>query len=248
MPRALALICFVVFCFTANAQIMPDYNTDGSDLNVLYRNERTFEMYAHSRGYGLLYRRAKHVTFDRKSYFEIDASTLKHPKEIKMTGTDVERKRYIYGKLNSILLVKASVGRQKTIAGKADKKAVEVRYSYSLGPGIAFAKPYYYTTVVNDASSIQKYRRFNQTTFTQDSVIGRAPFANGLGELSVYPFVAAKFNLSFEYAPYTNLVKAIETGVSVNYFPIKLPTMARNPAEALIVTVHVGFVFGKRWY
>lgn len=248
MFRSLILIFFMLVCVDVRSQIMPDYNTDGSDLNVLYRNEQTFEMYAQSRGYGFLYRRAKHVTFERKSYFEIDASTLKHPKEIKLTGTDVERKRYIYGKLNSIMLVKASVGRQKTIAGKADKKAVEVRYSYSLGPGVAFAKPYYYTTVVQDAGTTQKYRRFNETTFTQDSVIGRAPFSNGLGELSVYPFVAGKFNLSFEYAPYTNLVKAIETGISVNYFPIKLPTMARNPAEALVVTIHVGFVFGKRWF
>jgi hypothetical protein len=248
MLRNLALIGLLLLCAGVKAQIMPDYEKDGSDLNVLYRNEQTFEIYAHTRGYGFLYRRAKHVTFDRKSYFEIDASTLKHPKEIKLTGSDVERKRYIYGKLNSILLVKASVGRQKTIAGKADKKAVEVRYSYSLGPGIAFAKPYYYTTVSHDASTVNKYRRFNETTFTQDSVIGRAPFSNGLGELSVYPFLAGKFNLSFEYAPYTNLVKAIETGVSVNYFPIKLPTMARNPAEALVITIHVGFVFGKRWY
>jgi len=248
MFRKLAFIFLVFICADLSAQIMPDYNTDGSDLNVLYRNEQTFEMYAHTRGYGLLYRRAKHVTFERKSYFEIDASTLKHPKEIKLSGTDVERKRYVYGKLNSILLVKASVGRQKTIAGKADKKAVEVRYSYSIGPGIAFAKPYYYTTAIQDGGSVNKFRRFNESTFTQDSVIGRAPFSDGLGELAVYPFVAAKFNLSFEYAPYTNLVKAIETGVSINYFPIKLPTMARNPAEALIVTIHVGFVFGKRWY
>lgn len=247
LRRFLSLVMLLV-CANVNAQIVPDYNVDGSDLNVLYRNEQTFQVYAHTRGFGGLYRRAKHVTGDRKSFFEIDFSTLKHPKEIKLNGTDIERKRYVYGKLNSVLVLKASVGRQKIITGKADKKAVEVRYSYSLGPGVAFAKPYYYTTVTKDAGSQNKYRRFNPTTFTQDSVIGRAPFSNGLGELGVYPFVAAKFNLSFEYAPYTNLVKAIETGVSVNYFPIGLPTMARNPAENLVITVHVGFVFGKRWY
>lgn len=248
MIRKLSLLVLVLLSVSTQAQVMPDYEKDGSDLNVLYRNEQTFEMYAHSRGYGFLYRRAKHVTFERKSFFEVDGRTLKHPKEFKTTGSDVERKRYVYGKLNSIFLVTASVGRQKTIAGKADKKAVEVRYSYSLGPGVAFAKPYYYTTVTHDVTSSNKYRRFNENTFTQDSVIGRAPFSYGLAELGVYPYVSGKFNLSFEYAPYTNLVKAIETGVSVNYFPIKLPTMARNPAEALIVTLHVGFVFGKRWY
>jgi len=248
MLRSFLCIIILLICVDVNAQVVPDYNVDGSDLNVLYRNEKTFEIYAHTRGFGGLYRRAKHVTAERKSFYEIDVSTLKHPKEIKLQGTDIERKRYVYGKLNSILMAKVSVGRQKIIAGKGDKKAVEVRYSYSLGTGVAFAKPYYYTTVTKDATSLNKYRKFNTSTFTQDSVIGRAPFSSGLGELAVYPYLSGKFNLSFEYAPYTNLVKAIETGVSVNYFPIGLPSMAKNPAENIIVTIHIGFVFGKRWY
>lgn len=248
MFRKAIIAFFVLIANGLSAQIVPDYEKDGSDLNVLYRNEQTFEFYAHTRGFGGLYRRAKHVTGKTKSYLEIDLSNLKHPKEIKITGSEVERKRYIYGKLNNVMLLKASVGRQNIIAGKADKKAVEVRYSYSLGPGIALAKPYYYSTVTNDATSLNRYRRFNSATFTQDSILGRAPFSSGLGELSIYPFVTGKFNLSFEYAPYSNLVKALETGVEINYFPIGLPIMARNPSENLVVTIHIGFVFGKRWY
>ena len=108
MLKRLAYLLFLSLCFNSNAQIVPDYNKDGSDLNVLYRNEQTFEVYAHTRGYGALYRRAKHVTGKNKSFLEIDASTLKHPKEIKLNGTEVERRRYVYGKLNSILLVKAT--------------------------------------------------------------------------------------------------------------------------------------------
>lgn len=241
------ILILLVFA-DVEAQIVPDYEKEGSDLNVLYRNEQTFQVYAHTRGFGALYRRARHVTGKTKSFFEININTLKHPKEIKLTGSDVERKRYVYGKLNNVGMFQAGVGRQHVIAGKADKKAVEVRYSYSIGPGVALAKPYYITTVTRDNSLLDRYKKFNEDTFTQDSVIGRAPFVNGLTEISVYPYVYGRFNLSFEYAPYGNLVKALETGVSVNYFPIGLPMMARNPAENLVVTLHVGFVFGKRWY
>jgi hypothetical protein len=248
MLRVAFIALSALFFTELSAQIVPDYEKDGSDLNVLYRNEQTFEFYAHTRGFGGLYRRAKHVTGKTKSYLEIDVSNLKHPKEIKITGSDVERKRYIYGKLNNVMLLKASIGRQNVIAGKADKKAVEVRYSYSLGPGIAIAKPYYYSTVTNDATNLNRYRRFNSSTFTQDSISGRAPFSNGLGEISIYPVASGKFNLSFEYSPYGNLVKAIEAGVEINYFPIGLPIMARNRDENLVVTIHIGFVFGKRWY
>jgi hypothetical protein len=205
-------------------------------------------VYAHTRGFGATYRRAKHVTGTTKSFLEVNLNTLKHPKEIKLNGSDFERKRFVYGKLNNVAMLQAGVGKQHAIARKADKKAVEVRYSYVLGPGIALAKPYYVTTVTRDNTDFNKYKKFNPETFTQDSVIGRAPFANGLTEISIYPYVFGKFNLSFEYAPYGNLVKAIETGVSVNFFPIGLPMMARNPAENLIITLHVGFVFGKRWF
>jgi hypothetical protein len=90
--------------------------------------------------------------------------------------------------------------------------------------------------------------KFDSESFTQDSVVGRGSFSDGLAETKIYPGASAKFNLSFEYAPYTNLIRAIETGISLDYFPKALPIMARNPKENLIVTFHVGFVFGSKWY
>ncbi|MBL7930852.1 MAG: hypothetical protein JNL60_03065, partial [Bacteroidia bacterium] len=71
---------------------------------------------------------------------------------------------------------------------------------------------------------------------------------DGVTEMKFYPGLTAKFNLSFEYAPFTNLIRAIETGVSLDYFPKAVPLMAYNPAENFIVTLHVGFVFGRKWY
>jgi hypothetical protein len=79
-------------------------------------------------------------------------------------------------------------------------------------------------------------------------VIGKGRFSNGLAETKIYPGINGKLNLSFEYASYTNLIRAIETGISVDFFPKALPIMARNKAENLIVTFHVGFVFGKKWF
>ena len=62
------------------------------------------------------------------------------------------------------------------------------------------------------------------------------------------PGATAKFNLSFEYAPYTNLIRALETGVSVDYFPKAVSLMAKNPSENLLITIHLGFVFGRKWF
>lgn len=240
-------LCAVDFYYGQGSVISGENN--GTTLNILYRNEASGKVYANTRGFGILFRRGKHITAKTRSFYEIDAQTLKHPKEVKVTGDAQDKKRFVYGKLNSVFLLRGAVGFQHVLFSKADNNAVEVRYSYSLGPTLAFAKPYYVqknNLFGNEAR--QETVPFNEKTFTQDSVIGRGAFTDGLTEIKIYPGVNAKFNLSFEYAPYTNLIRAIETGISVDYFPKGLPMMAHNPAENVIITFHVGFVFGRKWF
>ncbi|MBA2612859.1 MAG: hypothetical protein H0U95_12875 [Bacteroidetes bacterium] len=246
------IICFF-FCEFTYSQPKPALNTDdGTTLNVLYRNEGSGKIYANTRGFGFLYRRGKHITAKTRSYYEIDLQSLKHPKEVKVSGSAQDKKRFVYGKLNQVFLLRGAVGMQKVLFSKADNKAVEVRYSYSIGPTLAFAKPYYVQVYRSQTSTTGQTSpdvvKFDSESFTQDSVVGRGAFADGLAETKIYPGASAKFNLSFEYSPYTNLIRAIETGISLDFFPKAVPIMARNPAENLIVTFHVGFVFGSKWY
>jgi hypothetical protein len=221
---------------------------NGSTLNVLYRSDKSAKLYATTRGFGFLYRQGKHVTAKTRSYFEIDLQTLRHPKEKKMSGEADTRKRFVYGKLNSVLLLRCALGLQNVLFAKGDLKAVEVRYSYSLGPLLAFAKPYYFMVYTPGAPKPASMT-FDSESFKPGSNIwGRDEFGTGLDEMKFYPGVTAKFNLSFEYAPYTNIIRAIETGISLDYFPRALPIMARNPAENFILTFHAGFVFGRKWF
>jgi hypothetical protein len=251
--RVVILLILAVFTGFSPATLhAQDGYEDGTNLNVLYRNEMSGKLFATTRGFGVLFRQGKHITASTRSFYDIDIQTLKHPKEMKVPGESENRKRFVYGKLHSVLLVHGALGLQNVLFQKGDIKAVEVRYSYSLGPTLAFAKPYYvkiYKTTPafgNQEVSV----RFDSENFSPDSnrVIGRAPFTEGLGELAIYPGINGRFNLSFEYAPYTNMIRAIETGLSLDYFPKALPMMARNPAENFILTFHVGFVFGRKWF
>jgi hypothetical protein len=256
MLRSLFSVIFTVAFsgfLMSQEESLPGGYENGTNLNVLYRNDMSVKLYAHTRGYGILFRQGKHVTSKTRSFYEIDLQTLKHPKEVKTQGEAEHRRRFVYGKINSVLMLRGAIGLQNVLFYKGDSKAVEVRYSYSIGPSLAFAKPYY-VQVFKINSPTNNFHstliRFDQENFTQDSgrVTGRGSFADGLTEMKVYPAVTGKFNLSFEYAPYTNLIRAIETGITVDYFPKALPIMARNPAENLIVTLNVGFVFGRKWY
>lgn len=229
---------------------LPGNYENGTTLNVLYRKDMSGKLYANTRGYGFLFRQSKHITAKTRNYYEIDIQTLRHPKEIKSQGEAQDRRRFVYGKINHVFLLRGAIGTQQVLFEKADIKAVQVRYSFSLGPVFAFAKPYYIKVYKTLGVKEDEEIKFDSDDFSPDSsrIIGRAAYSYGLNQMKIHPGLCAKFNLSFEYAPYTNLIRAIETGVSVDYFPKALPIMARNSSENIIVTLHVGFVFGRKWY
>jgi hypothetical protein len=66
--------------------------------------------------------------------------------------------------------------------------------------------------------------------------------------MRIYPGGYAKMGFSFEYGEYSNEVKAIEVGVVVDGFIAPVPTMARVKNEQILVTLYLGFVFGKKWF
>src|ERR1700690_1088007 len=96
-------ILLVVFMFTFTRVLVGQNDilgsAEGSTLNVLYRNDAAGKLYADTRGWGLLFRQGKHITGKTRSFYEIDVQSLKHPKEVKVSGTAESRKRFVYGKL-----------------------------------------------------------------------------------------------------------------------------------------------------
>lgn len=248
--RFFVIVIAVFCCLAAYPQSTSQAIANGQDPNVLYRNESSFGIFAHSRGFGVNFMRAKHVTGTRKRLFEIELLNMKHPKETKVSNNADNSKRFIYGKLNTVFVLRAGLGYQTTVFKRADKKSVEIRTAYFLGGNLAFAKPNYILVYRENASG-NKYQesvKYDPNIYSLDSISGKGPFIDGLGQTKVYPGVYAKVNMSFEYAPYSNLVRAIEVGAIFDYYPKALPIMARNPAENFILTLYVGFVFGKKWF
>ncbi len=244
-------LSFSILFLSLNAfsQSAPQALANGQDLNVLYRHEATFKIFAHTRGFGFGYRRAKHITAKTKSLIELEGLSLKHPKEFKVKSTEENAKRFVYGKINSVAVLRIGTGIQNVIFKRADRKSVEIRCSYIIGASLAIAKPYYVLVYRGSGPRRQAQAvKYDSENFTQDSVVGKASFINGIDEIKIYPGLHGKLNFSFEYAPYSNWVRAIETGLSCDYYPKALPIMARNPAENLVLTFYVGFVFGKKWF
>ncbi len=256
--KCFIFIFLAIFSLGLGAQELKDDLTrlqSGEDVNVLYRNEASFGIFAHSAGgFGLAYRRGQHVTGMRKRMFEIEAQNFKHPKEIKSVNQNAPNaKGYIYGKLNSVLLIRSGVGYQNVIYQKSDKKSVEIRCSYFLGATLAFAKPVYLEVHHTDAYSgmpIITTERYVPGSYndTIDNVLGKASFFKGMDKTKIYPAAYAKLALSFEYADRFNGIKAIETGAVVDIYPYAIPMMAHNKKQEVLVSLYIKFVWGKKWF
>lgn len=249
--RLLQLLILFPLCLSLSGQTTTNLAVieGGETKNVIYHKDHTGEIYLHTRGMGALYRFSRHVTVQQRNYIEVDFNNIRHPKEVKVVGDAFERKRFVYGKLNYVLLLKAAIGSQHVFYHKADLEAVEVRYSYSIGPGLSFLKPYYVqVNRLQNNGVITDDVPFNEETFTIDSIIGRSAFFTGFNKLSLLPVITGKFNISFEYAHYSNIIRALELGLCLDYFPKAVPIMARNPDENIIVTIRLGLVFGRKFY
>jgi hypothetical protein len=247
-------LCFISFSAAGFSQETKDDLTrlkNGEDLNVLYRNEASFGIFAHTNaGFGIAYRRGIHVTAKRKRMFEIEAQNFKHPKEVKTVNPYYENaKGFVYGKLNSVLLVRGGVGIQNVIYDKSDKKSVEIRYSYFLGATLAFAKPVYLEIIQpNTDPPKPSSMQYDPVRDSITDIYGKSPFFTGISKTKIYPAGYAKLALSFEYADRYNGIKAIETGVVADFYPKAIPMMAFNKNQNIYVQLYLKIIWGKKWF
>lgn len=247
MTRLLKYVLILV-SYSAFSQSALEVMQSGQDLNVLYRNEQTFHAFIGTRGWGLGYRRGKHITAKIKGLFEIEGAYMKHPKEIKLRGSAENNNKFIYGKLNTIMMIRSGIGTQHSIFRRTDRKAVEIRATYFLEGTLAFAKPYYVQTYGEGGFRNTQIIKYDPEKISIDSIAGRGGFLYGFDEVKIYPGITGKFLMSIEYGSRTYKIKAIEVGIVGDFFPQALPMMAKNPPENFIVTLQLAFVFGKKWF
>jgi hypothetical protein len=219
---------------------------------VLYRNEMSGGLVAHTAGLGVNFRRGKHVTGMRKRVFELEFVNMRHAKEIKTVNPYFENsKGFYYGKLHTFHVLRGGLGYQNVIYSKADGRGVEIRYVTFLGASLGLAKPVYleilHGTVIPFEFNLTTERYDPEKHFV-DNIYGRAPYFRGVDEMKVFPGGYAKLGLSFEYAPYEEDVKAIETGISIDVYPKVVPIMAHDRNNQAFVQLYINLLYGRKWY
>lgn len=243
------LLLFLIFVsLDAIAQENPfEYEEEHT---VLLRKEFEAGAIVHSSGWGLIFRRGKNTTVSRKKMFEIEAIGMKHPKEYKTISYLSDKpKSFVYGKLNSFLILHGGYSQQFVLFDKTDNINFEIRLNATAGVSIGITKPVYFYVLDNTDNNTLKVEKFREDNSYQavEEIYGRAEFTRGLDEIKFHPGIYARVGTTFEYAPLRSGVKAIEAGIMVDAYTKTIPLMAFSKNKQVFFNFYLTFMLGKKW-
>lgn len=214
---------------------------------IFFRNEESLALMLNSNGFGINGRYAKRINARRKTIYDMDLISIKHSKEVKISNYFYNNKSFVFGKENSFFTLRAGYGKQVEMFRKVDKGGISIRRFYSAGPSIGFLKPIYYEYVhlgpnaLVDSSWIEKFN----PAIHQQYIYGKASFFKGLDEISVVPGIYGRFGFMFEYSRNDLVLRALETGATIDVFIKDIPILATEKNKMFFFSLFVCYRFGK---
>lgn len=249
----LVILLAILTVSPALAQVDSDYDPafDSIGDNVLFRREMNGAFILHTNGLGLEYRIGKNRSIFNKWTLEFDLLEYKHSKEIKSINPFyTNTKSYIYGKLNTIYLVRAGFGEQRLLNRKPYTGGVELRLFYTGGLTVAMAKPVYLNILQWDTTDTRLNivtQKYDPENHFPDNIYGRASFLKGFKEIKPYPGLYAKLGLGIEFGNINQSTKLVEVGTVLDYFLKPVPIMANQKDDQFFLTLYLSFGIGKRY-
>ena len=245
MKKILLILILAVF-----AQDMFSQGTVFEEKRTIYKREQAFGLVLHTRGWGLTYRYGQYTSgFVRRTY-EVELVGMKHPKHEKVYSSTYDNSNgYIYGQLNSILILRASVGNHKTFISKQSVRGIAISSIVNVGLSLVYAKPVYLEiNKVNpiDSELTTEIERYDPELHFSGNINGKASFFRGFFNGKFYPGVFLKTGLNFESSRQASRINALEVGGVVDVYFQKIPMMANDNNKNYFVNLYVSLTFGSK--
>ncbi|MBV6485752.1 MAG: hypothetical protein KFKLKKLM_02349 [Flavobacteriales bacterium] len=244
MKKIISIISLLVLPFLMMAQ-----ETIFEEARTVYKRDKVFGGYVHTSGWGLNYRSSIYTSGFSKRSYEIEFTTIKHPKEIKTFSSILDNSNgYFYGKMNYLLAPRFSVGTHRTFISKQSVKGVEIAYVLHFGITTAYAKPIYLEVIIIDEENFPKteFQRYDPDKHDRGDIVGKASFFYGFLKGRFYPGAHIKTALNFESSRQANRINAVEVGATLDAFLQNVPIMAETPNQQFFLNFYVGINFGSK--
>jgi hypothetical protein len=251
---AVWFVCVFGFQFT---QLKAQTNLP-TGKGFVYSQEKIYDFRLHSnRGIGFFYQKGKIDTYYKTTFYQFGLSELRSAKEYKQ-GSDPALTRtfrpFVYGKRNTVFALRGSYGTKRYFSEKAKRKGVAVGMSSTFGGTLGLVKPYYLALrrPAVDQPGVsrvvsEKYSADNADLFLDESrIIGASSFVKGINELSIAPGANASVAMHLDWGAFDSMVKGMEVGAMVDFFPTKLPLLVLEDNQRLFLNFYVSVQLGRR--
>ena len=231
--------------FSMNAQRILQPKLVELDLKgVIYKKEWSFDFKLHENGYALGYNTGEVLSYKKSKYYQLELGLMRDLRERRQNKnysfTPVGGTRaFVYGKINTFMVVRGSIGFKHYLSEKAKRKGLAVGYSYSFGPAVGLLKPYYLNLIFRPSEidgSTPQYEdlAYSEATaekfLTFNDINGASKFTRGIAETKVIPGIQAKVASHFALGAFDKYVKAVELGLMADLFIKRVDIMA--PTES----------------
>ncbi|MEX1188741.1 MAG: hypothetical protein WED33_05740 [Bacteroidia bacterium] len=220
------------------------------EKGILYNRISHYGIMLHTNGIGVNYRYGKNLSGYSYLMGDFQLLSMRHPKEVKSINPFSDNNSgFIYGKLNSVNILRTGIGKQKTLNAKGDKGGVEISLAGYAGASWAFVKPVYLTIFeFSDQIGVKEViQRYDPAEHYPDNISGRASVLRGINELQIYPGLYASFLVNLEFGKEQTRLKMVETGATLDVFPKAIPMMAFSPNSNYFFTFFIRILMGKKW-
>jgi hypothetical protein len=257
------MLRYLLTCLTFTLLAL-DIQAQGSlapqtNVGIVYNQEQTFNFrIATGRSMVAGMEFGKLRTYNKTKTWSISLGELKHPKEQRQSA-DPRASRafrpFIYGKQNSLFVLRSGWGAKRYYSEKAKQKGVAIGMSYSIGPSLGLLKPYYLALAhegdVNTTYRVlhQKYGAYNnQAVFLDNTrILGASPFTRGISETSIVVGGSASIAYHMDWGAFDEMVKALEIGLMVDVFSKKTPIFVSDEQnKRVFMNFFINVQFGKR--
>jgi len=242
-----SLVLLIFMLFFCSRTLLFGQGEINTQPQIFYRDEKSLGLLLNSNGFGAGFRYGKWLDDRNKKIWEADLVSLKNPKEIKYPYLYYTNSRsFIYGKLNTVFVLRGMRGHQYEIFRKVDQGGISIKYFYSAGMSLALYKPIYYDVYVVDTGYYLKLESHKfDPSLHPSQYAGRSSFFKGFDELKALPGLSARLGISFDYSTKDALLHALEAGIVIDAFPKKIPIMATKRNNAVFLTLFVSYRFGR---
>jgi hypothetical protein len=243
IKNPIAFVSIFAVMITAGMVLNAQGGVQDMDMKgIVFKNEVAFDFRLHTNGMAIALNLGEIQTYYRTKYYHFELGFLRDPREQSQNRNLLQRGRlsnsFIFGKQNSLMVLRAGVGRRILLSEKAKRKGVAVGYNYQIGPALALVKPYYLDLIYQQerdgridlniqSESFNDQNRDKFTTF--NDIFGSSGFSKGLTEMSFVPGIQGKFAMFFSLGAFDKYIRTVETGIMTDLFIRKIPIMIETP-------------------